>query len=252
MLLLLIIGRQTFHSIESNAEPTPVLALTATEDDVSFPMMTMYNHHFASLTRNVPLCTEWPLNPTTDGHFGNFATRDRADERVGTRPEPADVDADDGDWIRPPFWESAYWRSSGTYAPIFSCFTSRSETPISNTPKKPTYTYCPILLQAVISSQYLALKYTPTLTRNFLYANIQKANLILHMKNILNILQIVISILLIVTILLQQKGSGLGAAFGGDSAIYRTKRGAEKFIFRLTIVLSFLFLASALASLFIS
>lgn len=71
------------------------------------------------------------------------------------------------------------------------------------------------------------------------------------MKNILNILQIVISILLIVTILLQQKGSGLGAAFGGDSAIYRTKRGAEKFIFRLTIILSFLFLASALASLFV-
>jgi protein translocase SecG subunit len=72
------------------------------------------------------------------------------------------------------------------------------------------------------------------------------------MKNILNIVQIVISILLIVAILLQQKGSGLGAAFGGDSAIYRTKRGAEKFIFRLTIVLSVLFLASALTSLFVS
>lgn len=72
------------------------------------------------------------------------------------------------------------------------------------------------------------------------------------MNNILNIVQIVISILLIVAILLQQKGSGLGAAFGGDSAIYRTKRGAEKFIFRLTIVLSVLFLASALASLFVS
>ncbi|MDQ5970228.1 MAG: preprotein translocase subunit SecG [Patescibacteria group bacterium] len=72
------------------------------------------------------------------------------------------------------------------------------------------------------------------------------------MNNILNIVQIVISILLIVAILLQQKGSGLGSTFGSDSAIYRTKRGAEKFIFRLTIVLSFLFLASALASLFIS
>ncbi|MFA6253337.1 MAG: preprotein translocase subunit SecG [Patescibacteria group bacterium] len=118
--------------------------------------------------------------------------------------------------------------------------------------KTSLYTYRPILLQAIIPSQYLASKYAPTLTINFLYANIQKANLILHMKNILNILQIVISILLIVTILLQQKGSGLGATFGGDSAIYRTKRGAEKFIFRLTIVLSFLFLASALASLFIS
>jgi protein translocase SecG subunit len=72
------------------------------------------------------------------------------------------------------------------------------------------------------------------------------------MKNILYTVQIVISILLIVAILLQQKGSSLGMTFGGDSAIYRTKRGAEKFIFRLTIVLAFLFLATAAANLFIS
>lgn len=71
------------------------------------------------------------------------------------------------------------------------------------------------------------------------------------MKNILYIVQIVISILLMITILLQQKGSGLGSAFGGDSAVYRTKRGAEKAIFRLTIILSILFLATALANLFI-
>ena len=71
------------------------------------------------------------------------------------------------------------------------------------------------------------------------------------MKNILYIIQIVISILLIVVILMQQKGSGLGSAFGGDSAVYRTKRGAEKFIFRLTIILAVLFLATALANLFI-
>lgn len=72
------------------------------------------------------------------------------------------------------------------------------------------------------------------------------------MQNILYIVQIIISVLLIVCILLQQKGSGLGAAFGGDSAVYRTKRGAEKFIFRLTIILSFLFLATALANLFVN
>lgn len=71
------------------------------------------------------------------------------------------------------------------------------------------------------------------------------------MKNILNIIQIIISILLMITILMQQKGSGLGSAFGGDSAVYRTKRGAEKFIFRLTIVLAILFLATALASIFV-
>lgn len=72
------------------------------------------------------------------------------------------------------------------------------------------------------------------------------------MKNTLYIIQIIISLLLIACILLQQKGSGLGAAFGGDSAVYRTKRGAEKFIFRLTIILSFLFLATALANLFVN
>lgn len=72
------------------------------------------------------------------------------------------------------------------------------------------------------------------------------------MKNILYTVQIVISILLIVAILLQQKGSSLGMTFGGDSAIYRTKRGAEKFIFRLTIILAFLFLATAAASIFVS
>ena len=72
------------------------------------------------------------------------------------------------------------------------------------------------------------------------------------MQNILYIVQIVVSLLLIMIILLQQKGSGLGSTFGGDGAVYRTKRGAEKTIFRLTIILSFIFLATALASLFIN
>ncbi|MCB9803174.1 preprotein translocase subunit SecG [Candidatus Nomurabacteria bacterium] len=70
------------------------------------------------------------------------------------------------------------------------------------------------------------------------------------MQNILNIVQIVVAILLIILILLQQKGAGLGAAFGGESTVYRTKRGAEKIIFITTIVLSVLFLLSALVSLF--
>ena len=71
------------------------------------------------------------------------------------------------------------------------------------------------------------------------------------MKNLIYIIQIVVSILLMVTVLMQQKGSGLGAGFGGESTVYRTKRGAEKFIFRFTIVLAFLFLATSLANLFI-
>lgn len=72
------------------------------------------------------------------------------------------------------------------------------------------------------------------------------------MKNTLYILQIVISVLLIGAILIQQKGTGLGAGFGGTSTVYRTKRGAEKTIFYATIVLSVLFLLSAIVSFLLS
>ena len=59
---------------------------------------------------------------------------------------------------------------------------------------------------------------------------------------------IVISILLIITVLLQQRGAGLGQAFGGESAVYRTRRGAERFLLYLTIVLALLYVISALAN----
>lgn len=59
--------------------------------------------------------------------------------------------------------------------------------------------------------------------------------------HMLNILQIILSIVLITVIVLQAKGTGLGSAFGG-SAGYHTKRGAEKFLFNATIVLSVLFI----------
>ena len=50
-----------------------------------------------------------------------------------------------------------------------------------------------------------------------------------------------------VAILLQQRGVGLGSAFGGEGAIYRTKRGIEKGIFIATIVFAIIFFASAFA-----
>lgn len=65
------------------------------------------------------------------------------------------------------------------------------------------------------------------------------------MNSILNIVQIVISALLVVTILLQQRGAGLGSAFGGEGGVYYKKRGAEKIIFIATIVLAILFVLSA-------
>lgn len=61
--------------------------------------------------------------------------------------------------------------------------------------------------------------------------------------------QMALSVLLIGAILLQQKGSGLGAAFGGSSNIYTTKRGIDKALFRLTIILSILFFGAGLIGL---
>ncbi|MCX6739965.1 MAG: preprotein translocase subunit SecG [Candidatus Parcubacteria bacterium] len=62
---------------------------------------------------------------------------------------------------------------------------------------------------------------------------------------ILNIIQIIISILLILAILLQNRGAGLGSAFGGEGNIYRTKRGAEKFLYFATIILVIAFMVTA-------
>ena len=60
-------------------------------------------------------------------------------------------------------------------------------------------------------------------------------------------IQIILSVLLVIAILLQQRGSGLSSAFGGGSGLeYSTKRGAEKILFYATIVLAILFVATSL------
>lgn len=69
---------------------------------------------------------------------------------------------------------------------------------------------------------------------------------------LLAILQITLSVLLIGAILLQQRGSGLGAAFGGEGNVFRTKRGVEKGLFYLTIVLSVLFFVTAIVNVALS
>ncbi|OGZ58516.1 MAG: preprotein translocase subunit SecG [Candidatus Spechtbacteria bacterium RIFCSPHIGHO2_02_FULL_43_15b] len=66
---------------------------------------------------------------------------------------------------------------------------------------------------------------------------------------ILSIAQIVVSILLIASILMQRRGSGLSGAFGGAGSVYYQKRGAEKLLFNLTIVLSGLFIGLAVINL---
>ncbi len=68
----------------------------------------------------------------------------------------------------------------------------------------------------------------------------------------LQIATILLSLLLTLVVLIQQQGSGLGQAFGGGGAVYRTRRGAERFLFRLTIVLAILFVLTALANLLLA
>jgi len=66
------------------------------------------------------------------------------------------------------------------------------------------------------------------------------------MEKILNIIQIILGCFLIIVILLQQRGTGLSATFGGEGSVYFKKRGAEKVIFIATIVLAVLFIGSAI------
>ena len=71
---------------------------------------------------------------------------------------------------------------------------------------------------------------------------------------IIPIIQIVLSILLVITILLQRSEAGLGGAFGGggdmgDSSVHHTRRGAEKKLFQASIVIAILFAALAIAAL---
>jgi len=69
------------------------------------------------------------------------------------------------------------------------------------------------------------------------------------MQTYLNVAQIVLAIALILVILLQVRGGGLGGIFGQPDTVYRTKRGVEKTLFQLTIALVVLFIIIALMTL---
>ena len=68
------------------------------------------------------------------------------------------------------------------------------------------------------------------------------------METYLYVAQIVVAISLILTVLLQVRGGGLGGIFGQADTVYRTKRGVEKTLFRLTIALVFIFITLALVT----
>src|SRR3989338_7985815 len=64
-------------------------------------------------------------------------------------------------------------------------------------------------------------------------------------------LQITISVLFVVSVLLQNRGAAVGATFGGSGTIYRTKRGVEKMLFQATIILAVIFAATSLVRIII-
>ena len=60
--------------------------------------------------------------------------------------------------------------------------------------------------------------------------------------------QLIVSIALMAAILLQARGTGLSGTFGGDSAVYRSRRGIERRLWQFTIILLILFVCFSLAS----
>lgn len=69
----------------------------------------------------------------------------------------------------------------------------------------------------------------------------------------IQIAQLIMAILLILILLLQLRGGGLGSLFGGsDSSSYRTRRGIEKTLFQITIIIAVIFVALAVASMLIA
>ncbi len=66
------------------------------------------------------------------------------------------------------------------------------------------------------------------------------------MKTYFTIAQMILSVALTLALLLQVKGGGLGGIFGQADTVYRTRRGVEKTLFQITIVLVVLFVAVSL------
>ena len=69
------------------------------------------------------------------------------------------------------------------------------------------------------------------------------------MNPALNIVQIILAVSIVLTILLQVKGGGLGGIFGQADSVYRTRRGVEKTLFQLTIILVVIFIIISIVSL---
>ena len=69
------------------------------------------------------------------------------------------------------------------------------------------------------------------------------------MNQIILTIQIIVAVLLVISVLLQHRGTSLGGAFGGEGAVYRSRRGAENFLYFLTIIFAVIFVGISIAGL---
>lgn len=71
----------------------------------------------------------------------------------------------------------------------------------------------------------------------------------MNINTILQIITIGSAIFMVVAILLQQRGASLGAGFGSSGELYTTRRGFDKNLFEVTVILAVVFVLSILAGL---
>jgi preprotein translocase subunit SecG len=69
--------------------------------------------------------------------------------------------------------------------------------------------------------------------------------------NIINLLQIIVSVLLVIVVVIQNRGTDAGVAFGAGTTSYRSKKGIEKLLFYSTVVLAAVFAALSILSVLI-
>ena len=73
------------------------------------------------------------------------------------------------------------------------------------------------------------------------------------MDQLLNIAMIIVSVSLVASIVIQSKGAGLGGLTGGDTGgVFSARRGIEKTLFRVTILLSFIFFGLAIYTVYVT
>tara|TARA_B100001105_G_C22395784_1_gene446658 strand:+ start:1578 stop:1811 length:234 start_codon:yes stop_codon:yes gene_type:complete len=73
----------------------------------------------------------------------------------------------------------------------------------------------------------------------------------MDINTILQIITIGSAVLMVLAILLQQRGATLGAGFGSSGELYTTRRGVDKNLFEVTIIFAVIFVLSILAGLLI-